>query len=265
MDGGASAEWKQSADLMASARARLNEAASLSDVLAVHRMLREAWFHLARADALAYDEEPPSSSEPCFFNPQHGPATTEVAWAPPGDQPEPVAACRDDAERIAAGLAPRLRRLRLTAFTDQTGTSPIQRHMELHARGGGGYALGALYSGATAPPVDLSSGPTRGEQQVLPLHGAVAGVAVPVGREGLVELGRAGRVVGEGAVDRDGRAVGALEEVAERRAVRRTAGPGARAVSAIDVGDPVAEQGSRTCASSPHSGGGCAPGGGGGA
>lgn len=151
MDGGASAEWKLSADLGATARARLNEAASLADVLAVHTLLREAWFHLARADALAYDEEPPATSEPCFFNPQHGPATTEVVWAPLGEKPSPVGVCRDDAERIAAGLAPRLRRLRLTAFTDQTDTSPIQRHMELQARGGGGYALGALYAGPPHP------------------------------------------------------------------------------------------------------------------
>jgi hypothetical protein len=151
MDGDASSEWKTAADLYAGSRAALREAASLADVLAVHSTLREAWFHLARADALAFDEEPPSSSQPCFFNPQHGPAATEVTWAPLGHEPGPVRACRDDAERIASGLAPRARRLRLTACTDQAAVSPIQRFMELHARGGGGYAQGALNAGGPHP------------------------------------------------------------------------------------------------------------------
>ena len=54
--------------------------ASLADVMAVHSTAREARFHLARAEALGYDEEPPTSSEPCWFDPQHGPATAEVDW-----------------------------------------------------------------------------------------------------------------------------------------------------------------------------------------
>jgi hypothetical protein len=147
MDGAASTEWKRSAGLYAAARAALRDVRTVPDVLAVHTTLREAWFHLARADALAYDEEPPTSSEPCFFNPQHGPAVSEVAWAPLGHEPEPVGVCRADADRIAQGFAPHLRRLRMTAFTDQADNSPIQRFLELHARGGGGYAQGALYSG----------------------------------------------------------------------------------------------------------------------
>lgn len=153
MDGEASAEWKRSAGLYATARAALRDVRTLADVLAVHTLLREARFHLARADAIAYDEEPPSSSEPCFFDPRHGPATTEVAWAPLGAEPAPVAVCRDDADRIAHGYAPRLRRLRLTACTDQTDVSPAQRLMERHARGAGGYAQGALYSGAPYVPI----------------------------------------------------------------------------------------------------------------
>lgn len=153
MDGEASSEWKRAVGLYAAGRAALREVASLADVLAVHTTLREAWFHLARAEAYAFDEEPPASSEPCFFNPQHGPAVTEVAWAPLGREPGPVGVCRDDAERIADGLAPRARRLRLTAYTDQTDTSPVQRHLELHARGGGGYAQGALHAGAAYSPL----------------------------------------------------------------------------------------------------------------
>jgi hypothetical protein len=147
LDGEASAEWKRSAGLYGAARAALREVATLGDVLAVHTTLCQARFHLARAEAIGYDEDLPTSSEPCWFDPQHGPASAEVEWPGAGS----VAACSDDVRRLAAGLAPRRRPLRLTAFTDQTQTSPIQRQMELHARGGGGYALGALYAGSPHP------------------------------------------------------------------------------------------------------------------
>lgn len=151
LDGDAVEEWKAAVGLYAAGRVALREVASLADVLAVHTTLREAWFHLARADAIALDEEPPATSTPCFFNPQHGPGTTEVAWAPLGQEPRPVPVCRADAERIAGGYAPHVRRLRMTAFTDQAGNSPIQRSMELQARGGGGYAQGALNAGGAHP------------------------------------------------------------------------------------------------------------------
>ena len=110
LDGEASGEWKRAATAHGAARAALQDASSLRDVIAVHLTLREAWFRLACADALAFDEPPPTSSEPCFFNPQHGPAAGEVAWAPPGREPAPVQVCRADATRIEAGIAPMFRR-----------------------------------------------------------------------------------------------------------------------------------------------------------
>ena len=132
-----------------------------------------------------------------------------------GPRAGPVQVCRDDVRRLAAGLAPRRRLLRLTAYTDQAGTSPIQRQMELQARGGGGYALGALYAGA--PTCRSRAGRVAVSRQVLPLHGAAAEVGVAVGGQSLAQFRGPGRVVSERAVDRDGRSVGALEEVAERR------------------------------------------------
>jgi hypothetical protein len=142
-DAEASAEWKQAAVLYGTARAALREAASLADVMAVHSTLCDARFHLATAEALGYDEPPPTSSAPCWFDPRHGPASAEVEWPGAGT----VSACQDDAQRIAAGLAPRRRLLRLTALTDPADTSSLQRRMAMHARGAGGYALGALYAG----------------------------------------------------------------------------------------------------------------------
>ena len=146
LGGAAADEWKLAAGRYAAARAALAGVGSLADVLHVHSELREAWFHLARSDAFAYDEIPPSSSEPCFFDPRHGPATAEVEWLDLGV----VRACRADAERIASGFAPHRRLLTLTTFTDQADTSAWQRLMAAHARGSG-YALGALYAGRADP------------------------------------------------------------------------------------------------------------------
>ncbi|MFB9312572.1 hypothetical protein [Nocardioides plantarum] len=45
----------------------------------------------------------------CFFNPQHGPSSTEVTWAPPGGVERRVPVCRADANRLLHGQAPRMR------------------------------------------------------------------------------------------------------------------------------------------------------------
>ncbi|HEY8790585.1 MAG TPA: hypothetical protein VIM10_15845, partial [Actinopolymorphaceae bacterium] len=48
----------------------------------------------------------PTRRPPCFFNPNHGPSTTNVSWAPVGGTPRDVPACAADAERVAAGAEP---------------------------------------------------------------------------------------------------------------------------------------------------------------
>lgn len=45
----------------------------------------------------------------CFFNPQHGPSSTEVTWAPPGGTERRVPVCRADANRLEHGQAPKMR------------------------------------------------------------------------------------------------------------------------------------------------------------
>ena len=53
----------------------------------------------------------------CFFNPMHGPSTTEVLWTRPGHGPRRVPACAHDAERVAAKLAPEIRLVQIGART----------------------------------------------------------------------------------------------------------------------------------------------------
>ena len=51
----------------------------------------------------------PTRRPPCFFNPAHGPSTTDIEWAPPGGQPRQVPVCAADADRVAQGAEPDVR------------------------------------------------------------------------------------------------------------------------------------------------------------
>jgi hypothetical protein len=51
----------------------------------------------------------PVRRPPCFFNPAHGPSTTDVQWAPPGGQQRQIPVCAADADRIEQGAEPDIR------------------------------------------------------------------------------------------------------------------------------------------------------------
>jgi hypothetical protein len=51
----------------------------------------------------------PVRRPPCFFNPAHGPSTTDVDWAPPAGLPRPVPMCAADADRVRQGAEPDIR------------------------------------------------------------------------------------------------------------------------------------------------------------
>jgi hypothetical protein len=56
------------------------------------------------------DGEPlPVRRPPCFFNPAHGPSTTDVEWAPPAGVPRQVPVCAADADRVRQGAEPDIR------------------------------------------------------------------------------------------------------------------------------------------------------------
>ena len=99
--------------LTAEARPRLREAETTEAVVAVQQSICQAFVHLARGDAIVRGEEPPTRTDPCAFNPQHGPAVTEVVWTPIGGQATAYACCQPDADLIAAGRSPRRRTVKL--------------------------------------------------------------------------------------------------------------------------------------------------------
>jgi hypothetical protein len=150
-EGPAASEWQQADTLYRSARKSLRAAETVEDVLAVQDTVCQAWYHLARSDAIVGGEVPPSRSDPCFFNPQHGPAVVEVPWAPLGGTPTSTSVCRADADRIEHGLAPRFRQIALGGTTvafhevrGDTGLS-VEQRKELNLAVNGGYAQ--VYAG----------------------------------------------------------------------------------------------------------------------
>jgi hypothetical protein len=50
---------------------------------------------------------------PCFFNPQHGPSTTDVVWTRPRHGTRTVPACAQDAARVGVGEQPEIRYVQL--------------------------------------------------------------------------------------------------------------------------------------------------------
>ena len=60
---------------------------------------------LARKDGLPL----PVRRPPCFFNPAHGPSTTDIEWAPSAGIPRQVPVCAADADRVQQGAEPDIR------------------------------------------------------------------------------------------------------------------------------------------------------------
>ncbi|WP_344183351.1 hypothetical protein [Kribbella lupini] len=63
----------------------------------------------ARAAGLAV----PVRRVPCFFNPQHGPSSTDVVWTRPKHGTRTVPACAQDAARVGSGDQPEIRYVQL--------------------------------------------------------------------------------------------------------------------------------------------------------
>jgi hypothetical protein len=71
--------------------------------------LNEGRYALACAKARTTGSPLPRRRTPCFFNPQHGPSSTDVTWTPASGPTRKVPACSQDAARVQAGEDPPVR------------------------------------------------------------------------------------------------------------------------------------------------------------
>ncbi len=75
----------------------------------VTEALENGRYAVACVRARVDDQPLPTRRPPCFFNPAHGPSTTDIQWAPPGGQPRQVPVCAADADRVSQGAEPDVR------------------------------------------------------------------------------------------------------------------------------------------------------------
>ena len=102
-------------DAYESARRPLEDVSAVHEIRSVVDALTTGRYALARLVARTEGRPVPDDQTPCFFDPQHGPATTKVLWTQPGRGTRTVPACARDAERRAAGEDPEVRTVRVGA------------------------------------------------------------------------------------------------------------------------------------------------------
>ncbi|ANH36658.1 hypothetical protein I601_0204 [Nocardioides dokdonensis FR1436] len=104
---------QQALDAYAEAGAALEAATTLEQVGAMEEVLDRGRYARAAVLALRAGEPLPERRGPCFFNPQHGPAVTTLAWTPPHGTERQVEVCRNDALRLGEGAEPEVRMVRV--------------------------------------------------------------------------------------------------------------------------------------------------------
>ncbi|MER7695465.1 MULTISPECIES: hypothetical protein [unclassified Streptomyces] len=100
------ADYERALDSYESAKAGMDRAAHPADVRDVTRSLEEGRYSLAVLEARRTGAEIPARRPPCFFDPRHGTAVTEVLWTPPGGASREVPVCGADEARLGRGEVP---------------------------------------------------------------------------------------------------------------------------------------------------------------
>jgi hypothetical protein len=110
-DPAAKTDYGRAVELYDRANTGFERARRPADLAPVTQALEEGRFAMTSARARLDGEGPPERRPPCFFDPRHGPSARDVPWAPEGGVPRPVPACEADAQRVEAGLDPRVREI----------------------------------------------------------------------------------------------------------------------------------------------------------
>lgn len=102
-------DYQQALNSYDMSKRELEMAKTPQDMQSVTRALEDGRYAMSCVRALLNGLPRPDRRAPCFFNPQHGPSTTDVTWAPMGGAPREVPACAADAERVLRGEDPEAR------------------------------------------------------------------------------------------------------------------------------------------------------------
>jgi hypothetical protein len=102
-------DWQRALDSYDAAKRSLEAAERPEDVRHVTTALEDGRYAVACVRARKEGRPLPTRRPPCFFNPAHGPSTTDVSWAPPGGQQRQIPVCAADADRLEQGAEPDIR------------------------------------------------------------------------------------------------------------------------------------------------------------
>src|SRR3954447_16625730 len=109
LDEAARQDYQRALDSYESAKASLDRVRAPEDVRHVTEALEDGRYAVACVRARVSGQPLPVRRPPCFFNPAHGPSTTDIEWAPPGGPPPKVPVCGADADRVLQGAEPDVR------------------------------------------------------------------------------------------------------------------------------------------------------------
>jgi hypothetical protein len=104
-------DYERALDEYDTAKKALDNAQRPEDIKHITSILEDGKYAVACVRARIKGEPLPQRRPPCFFNPQHGPSTEDVEWAPGGGAYRTVPVCAADAERVKAGAEPDIRKV----------------------------------------------------------------------------------------------------------------------------------------------------------
>ena len=102
-------DYQRALDSYEAAKEALHRATEPAHVKHVTEALEDGRYAMACVLARRDGEPLPVRRPPCFFNPAHGPSTTDIEWAPPAGIPRQVPVCAADADRVSQGAEPDIR------------------------------------------------------------------------------------------------------------------------------------------------------------
>ncbi|WP_274033622.1 hypothetical protein [Streptomyces sp. MMBL 11-1] len=137
------ADYERALDSYESAKSKMDKAGHPSDVREVTRSLEDGRYSLAVLEARRTGAQIPARRPPCFFDPRHGTAVTEVLWTPPGGASREVPVCGADEARLSRGEDPMSR----TVDTGDGNRRPYWEAGPAYGPWAGGYFGGGLLPG----------------------------------------------------------------------------------------------------------------------
>lgn len=108
-------DYERALDAYENAKTSLDAVQQPDEIRHVTEILEDGRYAIACVKARVNGQPLPAKRPPCFFNPAHGPSSTNVDWAPPGGSMRSVPACPADAERVLAGADPYIRTVQVGA------------------------------------------------------------------------------------------------------------------------------------------------------